>query len=290
MGRPRDRWADWLLRGRYGGDPDENPDWVFDLSHVRDRVLDNAGLEPGQTLLDVGAGDGLIAFGALERGAAEVIFSDVSEDLLEHSRRRADELGLTDRCRFVHASADDLAGVADESIDALTTRSVLIYVEPKRAAFAEFSRVVRPGGRISLFEPINRFGARFRVEESLWGYPLDGLHEIIAKVNAHFAAIQPDTDPMLDFDERDLVALAEGAGFFPVELDLHLAIKPVEPRPWSRFVATAGNPKIPTLAEAMDEVLTPAERQRVTERLRPHVERGQGVERSAVAYLRATKP
>jgi arsenite methyltransferase len=34
---------------------------------------------------------------------------------------------------------------------------LLIYVERKQAAFAEFSRVLRPGGRLSIFEPINSF-------------------------------------------------------------------------------------------------------------------------------------
>src|SRR6266567_2260602 len=37
------------------------------LCPIRDRVLDGARLRPGDTLLDVGAGDGLIAFGALEQ-------------------------------------------------------------------------------------------------------------------------------------------------------------------------------------------------------------------------------
>ena len=38
------------------------------------------------------------------------------------------------------------------------TRSVLIYVDDKRASFAALHRVLRPGGRVSMFEPINRFG------------------------------------------------------------------------------------------------------------------------------------
>ena len=40
------------------------------LAAVRDKVLDRADLRPGETLLDVGCGNGLIGFGALERGAA----------------------------------------------------------------------------------------------------------------------------------------------------------------------------------------------------------------------------
>jgi len=46
--------------------------------------------------------------------------------------------------------------IQSESVDVATTRSVLIYVPDKRAAFAALHRVLRLGGRISLFEPINR--------------------------------------------------------------------------------------------------------------------------------------
>jgi SAM-dependent methyltransferase len=59
------------------------------------------------------------------------------------------------RCRFVLASAESLTGIADASVDVVTTRSVLIYVKDKAAALREFYRVLRPGGRISVFEPVN---------------------------------------------------------------------------------------------------------------------------------------
>ena len=56
-------------------------------------------------------------------------------------------------------------------MDIVTTRSVLIYVEDKRRAFEEFFRVLKPGGRISLFEPINRFN-------TLPGRPTRSLHRL----------------------------------------------------------------------------------------------------------------
>lgn len=67
-------------------------------------------------------------------------------------------MGGLDRCRFVRAAAEDLGPIPDASVDVVTTWSVLIYVADKRRAFAEFFRVLKPGGRASLFEPINRFG------------------------------------------------------------------------------------------------------------------------------------
>ena len=287
---PRDKWAEWLAERRFGGDDELKRKALGNLARVRDRVLDNARLEPGETLVDVGTGEGLIGFGALERGAGTVVFSDVSDDLLATCRSLANELGVGERARFVRASADALDGIDDASADVVTTRSVLIYVEDKRRAFAEFFRVLRPGGRMSLFEPINTFGACFRTRESFWGWPLDGLVDIRDKLNRHYERFQPDSDPMLDFDERDLLELAEDAGFFPVELDFHAEITPTEPQPWETFLNVAGNPKIPSLAEAIAEVLSPDEQRRFASHLRPLVEQGAGTWRHAVAYLYATKP
>src|SRR5215213_3724123 len=150
----RDRWADWILERRFGGDRAAADDMLTHLREVRERVLDRAEVREGETLLDVGCGDGLIAFGALERGARRVIFSDVSQDLLDVSRELA---AGEPRAEFVRALAEDLSAIPDASVDVVTTRSVLIYVADKARAFAEFLRVLRPGGRVSLFEPINRF-------------------------------------------------------------------------------------------------------------------------------------
>jgi arsenite methyltransferase len=259
------------------------------LAPLRDKVLDRAGLAGGETLLDVGCGEGMIGFGALERGAGRVVFLDISEDLLDFCRGAADELGLSERCEFVKAGAADLTGIADQSVDVVTTRSVLIYVPEKAEAFREFFRVLRPGGRFSCFEPINRFGMDER-REGCWGYPADGLSDLAKRVEQVYSEIQPPTDPMLDFDERDLIGLAEAAGFFPIELELQAEIRAMEPTPWQTFLNQSGNPKIPTIAEAMDQALTPDERERFAAHLRTLVEEGKGVWRMAHAYLRAVKP
>jgi hypothetical protein len=63
----RDRWAEWLLERRFGsGDPEQREKELVGLIPWRDRILKNAAVKQGETLLDVGAGDGLIAFGALD--------------------------------------------------------------------------------------------------------------------------------------------------------------------------------------------------------------------------------
>jgi arsenite methyltransferase len=283
----RDQWAAWIAERRHGGDPELLRQHMEYLAPVRDRVIANAALAPGQTVLDVGCGDGLIGFAAAEAvgPAGTVIFSDVSADLLDRCRELAAERGLLDRCRFVQASASQLAGIDDGAVDAVTLRSVLIYESDKAAAFAEFHRVLRPKGRLSLFEPINRYS------NFLGSFDLGPKADLMARVRAVFEAIQPpDSNPMSNFDERDLVSFAETAGFDEIHLELTLDVRRAQPRPWAAVLNTAANPLVPTLAEAMRQALTSEETARLTAHLQPQVERGHGKQRIAISYLSATSP
>jgi ubiquinone/menaquinone biosynthesis C-methylase UbiE len=104
-----------LLSVVFGGDPEVQRQVLAQLVEVRDRVLDAADLSRGDHLLDVGCGDGLIGFGALTRGVKCVTFSDISVDLLGTCQQAASELGVSERCEFVEASADNLVGLGDGS-------------------------------------------------------------------------------------------------------------------------------------------------------------------------------
>jgi arsenite methyltransferase len=233
------------------------------LVPVRDEVLDRAELRPDDRLLDVGTGDGLIAFGALDRlgPAGRVIFSDISADLLDHCRTAAAAAGQLDRCEFVRAPADRLAGIGDASVDVVTTRSV--------------------------YEPINRLMHGNR--KLFMGYDIQPVADIAAKAEARFEAMQPTaTDPMLDFDDRDLVRLAEQAGFADVRLDLRVTVTSSRsPVPWDRFLRSSPNPKVPPIGELLARALTTAELAAFTAHLRPLVESGRGEHRRALAYLTA---
>jgi arsenite methyltransferase len=287
-----DRWHRWLLDVRFGGDAAcREKDLTEFLYPVRDTVLDRARLRPGDTLLDVGTGDGLIAFGALKRlgPSGRVIFSDISQDLLDHCRKAAGAEGLLARCGFVLA-ADRLTGVADVSVDAVTTRSVLIYVKDKAAALREFYRVLRPGGRVSLFEPINVLMSAADPDR-FFGYDVTPVRALVAKVRALYESIQPPgVDPMIDFDDRDLVRHARNAGFPEIDLELRVSVKAgKQPIPWERFLCTSGNPLEPTFGDALDRSLSPQEAAELSRYLRPLVESGAGLDRRAVAYLTAVK-
>ncbi|HEY7259431.1 MAG TPA: methyltransferase domain-containing protein [Gaiellales bacterium] len=290
-----DRWARWLQERRYGSDPDWKAKTLVWLEPVRDRVIELAAIEPGDTLLDVGAGEGMIGFAALDRVGehGRVVFSDVSEDLLRSCENVAGSLGVADRCEFVAASASRLDGVASSSVDVVTTRSVLIYLEDKAAALREFFRVLRPGGRIALFEPINSFGYP-EPQNRLWGYDVTDIRDLAARVRAVLDESQARAGAltMTDFDERDLLAWTESAGFSTISLHHEVTIAPragLQGISWDAFVAFSPNPLCPTVEEAMTRALSPHERRRFESHLRPRVENEEGTNRGATVYLAATK-
>jgi arsenite methyltransferase len=270
------------------------------LSAWRDQILRNAMLAPSEVLLDVGCSDGLIAFGALERlgEQGKIIFSDISQDLLDYCQVLAQQMGVLHRCQFLRASADDFSALESTSVDVVTTRSFLIYVKAKQQAFHEFFRVLKPNGRLSIFEPINRFC--YPEPPHLFdGYDVTPIEALAHKVRAVYERIHPlESSPMVDFDERDLLTFAEKAGFAEIHLDLQIEIEQPQPinyaddtqKPrWETFVRSAGNPLDPTLEEAMAQVLTPHETEQFTIYLRPLVETNQRRKREALAYLWAVK-
>jgi arsenite methyltransferase len=290
-----DRWSRWLLERRDAGDDRQRSVSLGHLGPVRDRVLGRAEPLDGAVLLDVGTGDGLIGLEALDRVGAHgrVIFSDVSAALLERCREAVAARGLSDRARFVRTRAEDLAGIPDASVDVITTRSVLIYVADKARAFAAFHRALRAGGRLSQFEPINRLMFP-EPADRFWGYDVGAVADLADRVKAAFDARQdPAAAAMLDFDDRDLVRLAEVAGFDRVHLECHLDVDPDSPLRAVGLAAlldSAPNPLAPTLRECAGAALPEPERERFYAHLGRAIAGGDHVRRSAVAYLAARKP
>jgi arsenite methyltransferase len=283
-----DVWADWLCGRRDGGSEVQRQRTLDRLAPVRDQVLEGAAIWPGDVVVDVGCGDGMIGLAALARvgEGGRVVFLDVSNALLEHCREEAVRLGLQRRAAFVKADAADLAPLSAASADAVVTRSVLIYVADKARAFREFRRVLRRAGRISLWEPINAHGFP-EAEGRLRGYDVSPVGRLAAQVKAVYARRQPpDGSPMLDFDERDLLDRAREAGF--VDLRLTLDIEDRAPDPvadFETFLDSSPNPLAPTLREAVEEALDPAQAKAFLAYLRPLAESGHGHYRSAVAHL-----
>lgn len=287
-----DRWAQWLLDRRHGGDPELRNAILPELERRRDLILARAHVRHGDALLDVGTGDGLLAFGAIEMvgPTGKVVFSDISADLLDHCRAVVAELGVGERCSFLVAGAENLGQIEDSSVDVVTTRSVLIYVQNKRKALAEFFRVLRPGGRISLMEPINNL-TRPEPPDQLLGFDAASIRDLADKIKAEADKWLGLESTLLDFDDRDLLNMVEAAGFKEIHLDLEfLVVTERLPMTWESLMRSSGNPLVPSYGELAEAALTATELRRFEAHMRPLVESGARQRRSAIAQLSAEKP
>jgi demethylmenaquinone methyltransferase / 2-methoxy-6-polyprenyl-1,4-benzoquinol methylase len=117
----------------------------------RATLVDQVNPLPGQRVLDVATGTGLVAV-ALARRGCEVVGLDQSEDMLAVARRHLSERPeLNGRVTFVQGEAEKLP-FADGEFDALTFTYLLRYVDDRAATMRELARVVKPDGRIGMVE------------------------------------------------------------------------------------------------------------------------------------------
>jgi demethylmenaquinone methyltransferase/2-methoxy-6-polyprenyl-1,4-benzoquinol methylase len=117
----------------------------------RTALVDGLDPRPGQRVLDVATGTGMVAFALAGRGC-EVVGLDQSPEMLAQARAKlAREPELASRVSFVRGEAEALP-FRDGEFDALSFTYLLRYVDDPSATMSELARVVRPGGRIGMLE------------------------------------------------------------------------------------------------------------------------------------------
>jgi demethylmenaquinone methyltransferase / 2-methoxy-6-polyprenyl-1,4-benzoquinol methylase len=124
-------------------------EWLMALgtgSRYRGEALVRAGLQPGMKVLDVATGTGLVARQAAEIvGNPKLIFGlDPSAGMLAQARTNLS-------IHAVRATAEQLP-LALHSFDFLSMGYALRHVADLSAAFAEFHRVLKPGGIVCILE------------------------------------------------------------------------------------------------------------------------------------------
>src|SRR6266545_4441925 len=124
-------------------------------------------LAPGCVAVDVGCGEGMHALSLAERFGFAVTGVDPVPRHVEVAREAAGSEGPT----FVLGTAESLP-IPDASVDLVWCRDVLVHVADLPSVYAEFRRVLRPGGRWSIrcTAPICWKSARRRSSGTPWAW------------------------------------------------------------------------------------------------------------------------
>ena len=124
------------------------------------RLVTACGIGPGTSVLDVAAGTGNASIPAAQAGAT-VTASDLTPELLEAGRRRADAAGVT--LDWVEADAEHLP-FEDESFDVVMSSIGAMFAPHHELVAGELVRVCKPGGTVGLLSwtPEGMIGALFR--------------------------------------------------------------------------------------------------------------------------------
>ena len=109
-------------------------------------LVDAAGIQPGDLVLDVAAGSGNAAIPAARAGA-RVIASDLTPELLETGQKLAAEAGV--QLTWETADAEALP-YGDSEFDAVLSCLGVMFAPHHQTSADELIRVCRPGGTIGL--------------------------------------------------------------------------------------------------------------------------------------------
>jgi len=121
--------------------------WQKQLEPAQSLLLRMAALKPGERVLDLACGTGLVTFRAAEMVAAggAVTGTDISDGMIEQCQEAARQRGMVN-ASFQRMAAEQL-DFPEGAFDAVLCALGMMYVTDFAGSIREMFRVTRPGGR-----------------------------------------------------------------------------------------------------------------------------------------------
>lgn len=147
-----------------------------DLSLGCGSPVELAGLQPGETVLDIGSGAGADVFPAAQKVGPQgrVIGLDMLPEMLARARATA-ERHAYQNVEFHQGDAENIP-LPEASVDVVMSNCVINLVPDKGKAFREIERVLRPGGRLAVSDVVTDrpFSPAYRADPNSWAACVSG--------------------------------------------------------------------------------------------------------------------
>lgn len=198
--------------------------WPFPINdalrRMEDHLFDSLQLQPGSKVLDAGCGVGHVAM-HLARKGLQIQGIDFMPSHVKWARQNIQTNGLDERVAVRWMDYHDLDGLQDTSFDGVYTMETFVHATDPSKALGEFFRVLRPGGRIALYEYDHPDFGDIAVKDRPKG--LESLKAAADQINQN-ASMPSNTA----FKQGVLQAMLEEQGFEDVVVtDLSDNIKPM---------------------------------------------------------------
>lgn len=136
-----------IWQSAYGDDyPEEVTPTAFYSRSILLRLMTLLHVGAGQTLVDLGCGNGGAGLWFAQQLGTKLIGIDLSNAGIAAAKERADHLRLGNTSQF-HQGNMTATGLPSASCDAAISLDVLCFVPEKAAAVGEVARILRPGAR-----------------------------------------------------------------------------------------------------------------------------------------------
>jgi cyclopropane fatty-acyl-phospholipid synthase-like methyltransferase len=150
-----------IRREAFGEDIGQNS-WL--TSGEQDRFLEWLDLSPGKTLLDVACGAGGPALRIVDSTGCSVVGIDVHEEAVTTARSLAAQRGLAERAEFRSTDATGPLPFSDATFDAISCIDAINHFSDRSRVLAEWTRLLKVGGRLLFTDPITLTGALTNTE------------------------------------------------------------------------------------------------------------------------------